>query len=172
MVHHRQGLSLGLEPRQHLPRIHPRLDDLECHAPPHGRLLFGHVDDAEAAFADRFEEFVRPDHRPGHLFDRFADHSLTAGSPCLLVASRFSAVVLDRAQQILDLAKLGIIARHDQANPRFCRSRIATAGDKSRAPWNRQQPWGRFYPNERANGAAFARRLFVLLDAGGQITIA
>jgi hypothetical protein len=38
MVHHRQGLPLGLEAGDHLPRIHPRLDDLQRH-PPLDRLL-------------------------------------------------------------------------------------------------------------------------------------
>ena len=32
VVHQRQGLAFGLEPGDHLPRVHPRLDDLQGHA--------------------------------------------------------------------------------------------------------------------------------------------
>ena len=70
MIHHRQGLPLGLEPREHLPRIHARLDDLQRHATPDRRLLLGHVDDAEAPFADLLQQLVRPDLRSRCFFDR------------------------------------------------------------------------------------------------------
>jgi hypothetical protein len=46
MVHHRQRLPLGLKPCDHLPRIHPRLDDLKGHAASDRLLLLGHVNDA------------------------------------------------------------------------------------------------------------------------------
>ena len=52
MVHHRQGLPLGLEAGDHLPRVHARLDDLERDRPLDRLGLLGHEDHAHAAFAD------------------------------------------------------------------------------------------------------------------------
>jgi hypothetical protein len=74
MFHHRQGLSLGLEARDHLLRIHTGLDDLESNLPAHGLRLLGQVDDAHAPFADDFQQLVRPDagadgHRVGGKSD-------------------------------------------------------------------------------------------------------
>ena len=61
MIHHRQRLPLLLEARDHLLRVHPQLDDLQRHAPPHRLLLLRHPDHAEAALADLLEQLVRPD---------------------------------------------------------------------------------------------------------------
>src|SRR5262245_35226759 len=61
VIHQRQRLSLGLEPRDHLARVHPQLDDLERHAPPHRLLLLGQINHAEAALADLAHELVRAD---------------------------------------------------------------------------------------------------------------
>jgi hypothetical protein len=63
MVHHGQGLPLGLEAGDHLPRVHAELDDLERHPAVDGRFLFGHVDDAEAPLTDLLEDLVRADPR-------------------------------------------------------------------------------------------------------------
>ncbi len=52
MVHHGQGLPLGLEAGDDLPGVHARLDDLEGDLALHGAGLLGHVDGAHAAFAD------------------------------------------------------------------------------------------------------------------------
>jgi hypothetical protein len=49
MIHHRQRLPLGLEPRDHLLGVHPQLDNFERH---------GHIDHAAAAFAQLLEQFV------------------------------------------------------------------------------------------------------------------
>ena len=73
MIHHRQGLPLGLEPGDHLPRVHARLDDLE-RDPALDRLrLLGHVDHAHAAFADLLEQLVGADLRAGLLGDGLVD---------------------------------------------------------------------------------------------------
>ena len=70
MVHHRQRLPLGLEPCDHLPRVHSRLDDLQRH-PPLDRLgLLGHVDDAHAAFAELLQQLVGADPRAGFFGER------------------------------------------------------------------------------------------------------
>src|SRR5262249_54496030 len=61
MVHHGQGLTFRLEAGHDLPRVHPQLDDLERYATTNRLALFGHVDTAEPAFADLFEEPVRAD---------------------------------------------------------------------------------------------------------------
>ena len=52
VVHQGQRLPLGLEPGDHLLRVHARLDDLQRHLAADGRRLLGHVDDAHAPFAD------------------------------------------------------------------------------------------------------------------------
>ena len=62
MIHHCQGLPLGLEAGDDLPAVHPRLDDLERDPAPYRLGLLGHVDRAHAALADPLEEFVGPDH--------------------------------------------------------------------------------------------------------------
>jgi hypothetical protein len=44
MVHQRERLALGLEPRHHLRGVHPRLDDLERDLAPDRPGLFGQPD--------------------------------------------------------------------------------------------------------------------------------
>ena len=61
MIHQRQGLQLRFESRQHLPRVHAGLDNLERDAAADGSLLFGHEDDAEAPFADLLQQLVGAD---------------------------------------------------------------------------------------------------------------
>ena len=70
MIHHRQRLPLGLEAGDHLPRVHPRLDDFQRDGPPNRPRLLGHEDDAHAAFADLLQQLVRPDDRARALTDR------------------------------------------------------------------------------------------------------
>ena len=66
VVHEGQGLALGLEPGQHLPGIHPRLDQLDGHGALDRLGLLGHPDRAHAPFADRFQELVSiSDHQAG-----------------------------------------------------------------------------------------------------------
>ena len=61
MVHHRKGLPLGLESRDHLARVHPELDHLQGDAPLNGRLLFREVDRAHAALTEWPKQGVRAD---------------------------------------------------------------------------------------------------------------
>ena len=61
VVHQRQGLPLGLEPRDDLPRVHSELDDLERDFSPHRLGLLGTEHGAEAALAEHLDDAVRPD---------------------------------------------------------------------------------------------------------------
>ena len=58
MIHHRERLAFGLEPRHDLIRVHAGLDDLERDLAADGLLLLGHEDDAHAAFADVLNQFI------------------------------------------------------------------------------------------------------------------
>ncbi len=58
MVHHRQRLSLRLEPGDHLLGVHAQLDDLEGNPPLDRFPLLGGPDRAEAAFADPLQQLV------------------------------------------------------------------------------------------------------------------
>ncbi|HVK17369.1 MAG TPA: protein kinase, partial [Fimbriiglobus sp.] len=66
----RQRLPLGLEPGQHLPRVHAGLDQLECDQPLDRLGLLRHPDAAHAALADRLDQLVRADDRAGPFGDR------------------------------------------------------------------------------------------------------
>jgi len=61
VVHEGQGLALGLEARHDLARVHAELDELDGHAPLHGRRLLGQVDDPHAAFAQLLEHAIWAD---------------------------------------------------------------------------------------------------------------
>src|SRR5262245_19846093 len=61
MVHERQSLSLSLKASNHLARVHPWFDDLDSHLALHRRRLFSEEYNAEAAFADYLEQFIRAD---------------------------------------------------------------------------------------------------------------
>ena len=52
--------------------VHAELDELERHAPADRFFLFGHIDDAAAAFADLLEQFVVPDVIAGDFSRRLA----------------------------------------------------------------------------------------------------
>jgi hypothetical protein len=54
MIRHRQGLPLRFEPGEHLPGVHPRLDDLQRHPALDRFALVGHVGHAHAPFVDFF----------------------------------------------------------------------------------------------------------------------
>ena len=58
VVHQRQRLPLGVEPGQHAPRIHPRLDQLQRHLTLDRFGLLGQVDRAHAALADHLDQRV------------------------------------------------------------------------------------------------------------------
>ena len=69
VIHQRQRLPLGLEPRQDGPGIHARLDQLERNLPLDRLGLLGQVDAAHAPFADLLAELVSTrDHRIEQLW--------------------------------------------------------------------------------------------------------
>ena len=61
MIHHGQRLPLSLKPRNHLPCIHSRFDDLERHLAPDRLVLLGQIDHAAAAFPDLLNQAVAAD---------------------------------------------------------------------------------------------------------------
>ncbi len=69
VVHERQSLTLGLEPRDHQGRVHSRLDDLERDRAMNGFLLLRHEHDTHAAFTNRMQQCVGPDATAWHLGD-------------------------------------------------------------------------------------------------------
>jgi hypothetical protein len=58
MVHHGEGLALGFEASDDGLCVHAQPDDFEGDTAAHGFLLFGHVNNTAAAFADLLQEFV------------------------------------------------------------------------------------------------------------------
>ena len=58
MIHQGQGLSLGFESRDDLPRVHAQLDDLERNLAADWFLLLRHIDHTAAAVADFFKQSV------------------------------------------------------------------------------------------------------------------
>ena len=80
MIHQRQRLPLLLEARDHVPRVHPQLDDLQRHPPLDGCLLLGHPHAAEATLADLFAQLVRPDVL-ARLLRKIRIGHTTAGNP-------------------------------------------------------------------------------------------
>ena len=58
MVHHRQGLTLVLEPGHHPFAVHPQLDRLQGDPPTHRLALLRHVDHPAAPFPDLFQELA------------------------------------------------------------------------------------------------------------------
>src|SRR5437879_5978328 len=61
MIHEGQGLALGFEAGNHLPRIHTGFEDLQRDGAADRLPLLGHEDYAKAALADLFDELVRAD---------------------------------------------------------------------------------------------------------------
>ena len=70
MIHHGERLPLGFEPRDDLPGVHAQLDDLQRHTTADRLFLLGHIDHAEAAFADHLEQRVTANHRAGAFGNR------------------------------------------------------------------------------------------------------
>ena len=65
MVHQRERLAFGFEPRDHLPGVHAQFDDLERDTALQRLALFGHINGAETALADLLEQLVVVDHSAG-----------------------------------------------------------------------------------------------------------
>ena len=70
MLHESQGLALGLEPGDHLARVHARLEDFQSDPAADRMLLLGHEHHAEPAFTDLLDQFVGPDQRAYALTER------------------------------------------------------------------------------------------------------
>ncbi len=64
MIHHREGLSLGFESRDHLAGVRARLHHLEGDATAHRLELLRGVHDAHAPLAEELDEVVGADHLP------------------------------------------------------------------------------------------------------------
>src|SRR5262245_39856365 len=60
MIHHCQGLPLGLEAGDYLARVHAWLNDLEGHAALDRLQLLGHINHSHPSFTNLLEELVRP----------------------------------------------------------------------------------------------------------------
>jgi hypothetical protein len=73
MVHQRQRLSFGFEAGDDLLGVHAGLEDFDSHLAANRLRLFGHEDDAEAAFADLLHELVGADDRAGAFGGRQID---------------------------------------------------------------------------------------------------
>ena len=58
MIHQGQGLSFGLEPGDHIRRVHAEFDDLERDFASEGFELLGAIDDPTPAFSELFEDAV------------------------------------------------------------------------------------------------------------------
>ena len=58
MIHHCQGLTLGLKSGYDLARIHPGLNHLERHSPAHRRFLFGHINRSHSTLSDLLQDRV------------------------------------------------------------------------------------------------------------------
>lgn len=58
MIHERERLPLGFEPRDDVLAVHPRLDDLNRDLPPYGVVLLGKINRPHAAFADLLDKAV------------------------------------------------------------------------------------------------------------------
>ena len=79
MIHHRQGLSLAVEARDHRVGVHAKLDDLERNGSTNRPFLLGLKDDAEPAFAEFLNQLISPDVRTGSFADGGADRPAKRG---------------------------------------------------------------------------------------------
>ena len=67
MIHHRERLPLGFEPRDDFAGVHPRLDHLQSDPSPHGILLLRQKDDPTATLADLHQQFIAANQVAGLL---------------------------------------------------------------------------------------------------------
>ena len=73
VIHHRECLAFGFEPRDHLAAVHARFDDFQRDFAANGPFLLGHVNRAHAALTDLLQQLVRTDDRTRSFQDRLAD---------------------------------------------------------------------------------------------------
>jgi hypothetical protein len=96
VFHQGQRLSLGLETSHHPAGVHSRLEHFQGDFAAHRPLLLGHEDNTEPAFADLFQQLVRPDHAAGPIvYARVVGRTVSGG-----LGHRFqeAAVLLVHAQ--------------------------------------------------------------------------
>ena len=58
MIHERECLALGVEPGNHIPGVHPELDDLQCHQTLYRFLLGCQVHGPAAALPELLQQFI------------------------------------------------------------------------------------------------------------------
>jgi hypothetical protein len=105
MIHQGQGLALGFKASDNAFGVHAQLDDLEGHAAANGFLLFGHIDDAAAAFANLLEKLVTAD-----AVARFFGRDCAFGSALRQFVEKNSCLIVD-PEQGFNLSAQGSIAR-------------------------------------------------------------
>src|SRR4051812_20867561 len=85
MIHHGEGLALGLESGNDLPAVHAQLDNFQGHAALDRLALLRHPYFTKAAFAELLEQFVAANHLGRGFRDwKFGDSgplSVESGSP-------------------------------------------------------------------------------------------
>ena len=80
MVHQRQGLPLGLEPGDHIPRVHSELDELEGDATANRLRLICQVDHPHPTLAEDFDDPERTDLTGVFLaYSRISSHTWRGG---------------------------------------------------------------------------------------------
>ena len=66
MIHHRERLTFGFEPRHHLRRVQARFDHFQRDLPMHRARLFGQPNVTHAPLAKTLEESVRTNADAAH----------------------------------------------------------------------------------------------------------
>ena len=90
VIHHGEGLALGLEPGDHLAGIHAELDDLQGH-PTFDRMFLLRLEDrTEASFADALEDLVGPD----------CSRAWSGGEPSRVSALEIGASLIPRGPRL------------------------------------------------------------------------
>ena len=138
MIHQGQCLTLCFKAGNHLPRIHPRLDDLERHTPFNRLVLLGQVDHAHAAFADRLHQFVGTDLGPNEFPWRRADgsrrdhlDSLTDRRVDAFLVQQTIGLVVDLEQRVDAPSQIQVVAAGlTEERPRSRGSVFSTAARK------------------------------------------
>ena len=113
MIHHRQRLPFGFEAGDHLPCVHPRLDDLEGHSAADGLGLLRHENDAEAPFANLLQDFVRAYLRAGAFGNQLVDGGRTVHDRLfqeLLGLGLGAFVELDDGETYIEFLTPGLLA--------------------------------------------------------------
>jgi hypothetical protein len=98
MVHEGQRLTLGLEARDDLPGIHPRLNDFDGDLPPDRLLLLGQENYAAASLAELLDEPEAANPIAGF----FSEGTLRSGSFLMLgkPIRRFQSELQDAARAV------------------------------------------------------------------------